>query len=54
MRLQELFKIAQRAGNAAEGVVPDKREAFVYMDVTSPEYRKQAAKLTRPFRVQPS
>jgi hypothetical protein len=50
MRLQELFKIAQRAGNAAEGVVPDKREAFVYMDVTSPEYRRQAAKLTRHSR----
>jgi len=30
--------------------VPDKREAFVYMDVTSPEYRRQAAKLTRHSR----
>ena len=30
MRLQELFKIAQQqAGNAPEGGVPDKREAFV-------------------------
>jgi len=47
MRLQELFKIAQQAGNAPEGVVPDKREAFVYMDVTSSAYRKQAAKLSR-------
>lgn len=47
MRLQELFKIAQQAGNAPEGVVPDKRDAFVYMDVTSSEYRKQAAKFTR-------
>lgn len=50
MRLQELFKIAQQAGNAPEGVVPDKREAFVYMDVTSSEYRKQAARLSRNFR----
>lgn len=50
MRLRELFKIAQQAGNAPEGVVPDKREAFVYMDVTSSEYRKQAAKLARHSR----
>ena len=50
MRLQELFKIAQQAGNAPEGVVPDKCEAFVYMDVTSSEYRKQAANLSRNSR----
>ncbi|EMB2824059.1 hypothetical protein [Pseudomonas aeruginosa] len=50
MRLQELFKIAQQAGNAPEGVVPDKREALTYMDVMSSEYRKQAAKLTRYSR----
>lgn len=50
MRLQELFKIAQQAGNTPEGVVPDKRESFVYMDVTSSEYRKQAEKLARQSR----
>ncbi|MGP0171270.1 hypothetical protein ACSVIJ_05230 [Pseudomonas sp. NCHU5208] len=50
MCLHELFKLAQQAGNAPEGVVPDKREALVYMDVTSSEYRKQAAKLARQKR----
>ncbi|HCF1395583.1 TPA: hypothetical protein ACVGNO_000640 [Pseudomonas aeruginosa] len=44
MSLEELFKIAQKIDNAQERVASDKREAFVYMDVTSSEYRKQAAK----------
>ncbi len=50
MHLRDLFKIAQQAGNAPEGVVPDKRESFVYMDVTSSEYRKQAARIARQKR----
>ncbi|HCF6212345.1 TPA: hypothetical protein NII05_006000, partial [Pseudomonas aeruginosa] len=47
MSLEELFKIAQQIDNAQERVASDKREAFVYMDVTSSEYRKQAAKERR-------
>ncbi|EMH2803452.1 hypothetical protein RJV28_006360 [Pseudomonas aeruginosa] len=47
MSLEELFKTAQQAGNAPERVSSDKRDAFVYMDVTSSEYRKQAAKESR-------
>lgn len=45
MRLEELFDIAQRGGNSPEQVSSDKREAFLYMDVTSAEYRLQSAKL---------
>lgn len=47
MSLEELFKTAQQAGNAPERVSSDKRDAFVYMDVTSSEYRKQATKESR-------
>lgn len=47
MRLEELFKIAEKGGNAPERVSSDKREAFIYMDVMSSEYRKQAAKHSR-------
>lgn len=43
MTLSELFEIAQRGGNAPERVSSDKREAYVYMDVMSAEYRKQVA-----------
>jgi hypothetical protein len=50
MRLAELFKIAEKGGNSPERVSSDKREAFVYMDVTSCEYRKQAAKHSRYSR----
>lgn len=44
MRLEELFKIAHQADNTPERVSSDKRDAYLYMDVTSSEYRKQAAK----------
>lgn len=48
MTLEQLFKIAQQAGNEAERrACYDKRDAFVYMDVTSDEYRKQVAKQIR-------
>ena len=50
MRLEELFKIAEKGGNSPERVSSDKREAFVYMDVTTSEYRKQAANLSRNSR----
>lgn len=48
MTLEQLFKIAQQAGDEPERrACSDKREAFVYMDVTSAEYRKQVAKQRR-------
>ncbi|WP_326430334.1 hypothetical protein VQ574_21665 (plasmid) [Stutzerimonas frequens] len=47
MTLKMLFELAQQGGNAPERVCSDKREAFVYMDVTSSEYRKQVAKVSR-------
>ncbi|HBO3027818.1 hypothetical protein [Pseudomonas aeruginosa] len=47
MSLEELFKIAQQIDKTPERVASDRREAFVYMDVTSSEYRKQAAKERR-------
>ncbi|WP_162997717.1 hypothetical protein [Pseudomonas sp. LTJR-52] len=50
MTLNELFHIAQQGGNSPERVSSDKREAFVYMDVTSAEYRKKAAKFSRYSR----
>ncbi len=50
MRLEELFKRAQKGGNPPDRGCYDRRETFVYMDVTSSEYRKQAAKHSRKRR----
>ena len=48
MTLEELFRIAQKAGNDPErSACSDKREALAYMDPHSAEYRKQASKKTR-------
>ncbi len=47
MTLDELFKIAQKGGNEPERVSSDKREAFLYMDVLSSDYRNRVAKERR-------
>lgn len=47
MSLKELFEIAEKGGNTPEGVSSDKSEAFVYMDVTSKEYRQQVSQHRR-------
>ena len=48
MTIAELFRIAEKGGNSPERKsCSDKREAFVYMDVASAEYRRQIAKQRR-------
>ncbi len=50
MTLKDLILRAEKAGNEPEGSIPDRREAFVYMDVTSQHYREEIAKHAKQSR----
>jgi len=52
MTLHELFQLAQSGGNPPRSGCTDQRQAFVYMDVTSAEYRNQAEAIARQQRSQ--
>lgn len=52
MTLHELIQLAQCGGNPPRSGCPDQRQAFVYMDVTSAEYRNQAEAAARKRRAQ--
>lgn len=47
MTLKDLIELAEKGGNEPEGSIPDRREVFVYMDVTSQHYREEIAKQSR-------
>lgn len=44
MTLKDLIERAEKGGCEPVFGVPDKRETFSYMDVTSQHYREEAAK----------
>lgn len=50
MTLKDLIERAEKGGNEPQGTIPDRREALVYMDVTTQHYREVAANLNREYR----